>query len=610
MSPLAVHVALGLALAESVALAAVLAFRVRGVAGGNQLVQFLFGVGVWIVGYESPSWFGAGAIPLAGWLIAFASLTSVTFLHFTLRFCDANVPARAMAACFALGAATTVVGLMLPPGRFAPWHGFAYFFQPNAFGWVVGVMWALFGLCGHAVLFLSWLGQTPVRRRQLVAVCLASGLGLVSMTGFAFQAWGIDAYPFPLLLLPLYPLILVYGILRYELMVANAWARRALAFTLLAGSGLVLAGALAVVPLPFGATPATWLLRASVVVTAMLLVEPMKWLAGRLIYPGLDITGATLAAWRKQLGQHATYEELADSATEILSAQLRTRISVTVGAAVADMQAGGPLLLCSKTTGWWHTQLRGWEASPPAAFYGAQAFGVVLAEAAGQLEHARALADREREQQMQARLAELGALAATVAHDIRNPLNIISMAAAGTAPELRQEVMVQVKRIAQLAGDLLDYSKSWRFEPRPLDLAEEVRQAAAQYGRVTLGAGLNAPIAVVSDPQRLRQALVNLLDNAVAAYPAACPEGAVSVDADRREDGSVCLHVCDNGEGIPEPIRANLFRPFVSRSPNGTGLGLAIVAKVMQAHGGSVTLSERPGWRTCFTLSFPAEPKP
>jgi signal transduction histidine kinase len=607
MSPLAVHVALALALAESVALAAVLAFRVRGVAGGNQLVLFLFGVGVWIVGYESPSWFGTPAIPLAGWLIAFASLTSVTFLHFTVRFCDARVPTRAIAACFALGATTTFVAIVFPPGHFAPWHGFAYFFQPNALGWAVGLMWALFGTLGHLVLFLSWLGQTPARRCQLVAVCLASGLGLVSMTGFAFQAWGIDAYPFPLLLLPLYPLILVYGILRYELMVANAWARRALAFTLLAGSVLVIAGGLAVVPLPFGASTATWLLRAAIVITAMLLVEPIKFIANRLIYPGLDITGAALATWRQQLGQPATYEELAASAAKILSVQLRTRISVSIDPNAADMPAGTPSLICSKTSDRWQTQLQNWEASPPAAFYGAQAFGAVLAEAAGQLEHARTFAERERELQVQARLAELGALAATVAHDIRNPLNIISMAAAGTAPEMRQEINVQVKRIAQLAGDMLDYSKSWRFDSQTLNLAEEARHAAAHYRGVELSAALNTQIPIVSDPQRLRQALINLLDNAVAAYPAG---GAVAMDADVEKDGSVHLHVCDNGEGIPEAIRANLFRPFVSRAPNGTGLGLAIVAKVMQAHGGRVTLTERPGWKTCFTLSFPAGPTP
>jgi signal transduction histidine kinase len=71
---------------------------------------------------------------------------------------------------------------------------------------------------------------------------------------------------------------------------------------------------------------------------------------------------------------------------------------------------------------------------------------------------------------------------------------------------------------------------------------------------------------------------------------------------------AVRLHVCDDGPGVPEEIRARLFEPFASRSPGGTGLGLAIVARIMAAHGGSVELTERPPWRTCFSLSFPAAP--
>jgi len=162
---------------------------------------------------------------------------------------------------------------------------------------------------------------------------------------------------------------------------------------------------------------------------------------------------------------------------------------------------------------------------------------------------------------------------------------------------------VQVRRISQLAQDLLDYSKSWRFEARRVDLAEEVRRAAAQYPGVVLGEGLNSGLVVWSDPQRLQQALLNLLDNAAAAYPGG--SAAIWIGAERLADGGTGLHVCDDGEGVPAAIRDSLFQPFVSRGPNGTGLGLAIVAKVMAAHQGSVELTERPGWKTCFTLKFP-----
>jgi signal transduction histidine kinase len=88
----------------------------------------------------------------------------------------------------------------------------------------------------------------------------------------------------------------------------------------------------------------------------------------------------------------------------------------------------------------------------------------------------------------------------------------------------------------------------------------------------------------------------NLIDNARAAG------SRVAVFA---EPGTpVAVDVCDDGPGVPPEIADSLFRPFVSRRPSGTGLGLAIVARIMEAHGGTVALASRPGWPTCFRLTF------
>ncbi len=115
-----------------------------------------------------------------------------------------------------------------------------------------------------------------------------------------------------------------------------------------------------------------------------------------------------------------------------------------------------------------------------------------------------------------------------------------------------------------------------------------------------------------ADPRRIDQALTNLLENARTAM-ASIDDGVestaptrshVHIDAEARSD-AVLLHICDDGPGVPEEIRDRLFEPFASRSPGGTGLGLAIVARIMAAHGGSVALTERASWRTCFTLCFP-----
>lgn len=204
-----------------------------------------------------------------------------------------------------------------------------------------------------------------------------------------------------------------------------------------------------------------------------------------------------------------------------------------------------------------------------------------------ELERRQAEAERHR-------LAELGALAATIAHDLRNPMNIIAMAAAEAEPATRAEIRAQLTRMDALVRDLLDYAKPWTVDPVRVDAAQAV---AATVRDRTVERDIPPDLPLRADPLRLAQALDNLLANAT---------GTRILVAAERSDKATLIHVCDDGPGIPDDIRATLFQPFVSRSPGGTGLGLAIVAKVMKAHEGSVTLSARPGWTTCFTLRFPS----
>nr|WP_305123309.1 HAMP domain-containing sensor histidine kinase [Roseomonas sp. GC11] len=229
-------------------------------------------------------------------------------------------------------------------------------------------------------------------------------------------------------------------------------------------------------------------------------------------------------------------------------------------------------------------------------------FATLLSDEAARLDRAAELARQAREQAQAARLAELGALAATVAHDIRNPLNIIAMAAATAPPAARAEIREQIARITRLSADLLDYARPWRVEPIPMDLADLARAAVQGEFPVRFGPGLDAPLPVRADPGRLRQALGNLLDNARAAPGATC----ALLDAEEAADGALRLLVADDGQGVPAELRDRLFQPFVSRTPGGTGLGLAIAAKVMEAHGGTAGLEPLAGWGSCFVLTLPA----
>jgi signal transduction histidine kinase len=419
----------------------------------------------------------------------------------------------------------------------------------------------------------------------------------------------LPLYPFPLLGLPLYSLILVYGILRYGVFVANAWARRALVWALLLALGAVV---VAVTPLllPF---ESRWLGGLAVAASVLALNGPVRRFAERLVYPGGEVSIADLGAWRTALQSAETVEALAQQAATLLSARIGAQVEVHIGDS-PNVTTSTPQLVCANTDDeGWSATLLGWDAAPPGPRHVAELFGTVVAEAAARVDQAQQFAARERERQLQARLAELGALAATVAHDIRNPLNIISMAVAMAPSDTRREVADQVGRIANLTRDLLDYAKPWKLTTTPIDLAAQVRAAATRLPDVSLGAGLDEPLLLDADPRRVDQVLTNLFENAriaIASTTGDADDGAASthspmhIDAETT-DSAVLLHICDSGPGVPEEIRSRLFEPFASRSPGGTGLGLAIVARIMAAHAGSVALTERAPWRTCFTLRFP-----
>jgi signal transduction histidine kinase len=601
------HVALSLSLFGSLALALVLWRWADRVAGAHLLILFLLGVSVWIVGNELPTWFGPSAARLGLVLLATAALTSAVFLHFTLAFTRVPGGTRRRAwvrAGYVLGAAMTLLSWAFVPGRYAPFAGMEFVAMPNAIGWATSIAWALLAAAGQLVLLHAFIDQSGVdqsgkARRQIGAVIASSAWGLACMSGYAIAALDLPIAPWPLMGLPLYPVFLVYGILRYELLVANAWARRALIWVMLVlVAGLVMA---AVGMLPGETLLGSRLLTgAGVGIAFLILGGPAQRLAARIVYPGANVTPDDLARWRSELAQATDEADLARRAGALLSRRLAMNVTVTVNDAPA-LDAAAPRLACRRTEAGWRTTLAaGWEAAPPGPRRVATFLGTLLAEEAQRLERASLFAEQERTRQTEARLAELGALAATVAHDVRNPLNIIGMAVATATPDVRAEVRDQIQRIARLADDLLDYAKPWSVRPMAMDLAALARRAAGRRPNVEVAPSVSDRIEITADADRIDQALGNLLDNACAAADR------VLLDLERA-DGRVLVHVCDNGPGIPAELRGRIFQPFVSRAPGGTGLGLAIVGRIAAAHGGTVTLTERSGWATCFTIDIPVQ---
>ncbi len=216
--------------------------------------------------------------------------------------------------------------------------------------------------------------------------------------------------------------------------------------------------------------------------------------------------------------------------------------------------------------------------------------------------------------EMNSHLSQMNFAAAGLAHETRNPLNLIRGLAqmitlhANDAPKLREHastIIEEADRVTVQLNEFINYSK-----PREAHFAPvEVARLVADVGRTLLPdiedkqvrfQGPAAPVTVQADEQLLRQALFNLLLNALQAVE---PGGQVEVRWVTTSPDEVALEVVDNGPGVPEAERANIFKPYVTMRPKGVGLGLAIVQQIVAAHRWDVTCEAHSPRGAVFRIS-------
>jgi two-component system, NtrC family, sensor histidine kinase HydH len=221
----------------------------------------------------------------------------------------------------------------------------------------------------------------------------------------------------------------------------------------------------------------------------------------------------------------------------------------------------------------------------------------------------RAAIERVRERER--RLASLGELSAVLAHEIRNPLaslkgNAQLLAAtlpAGDKPSQKAaRVVEEAVRLEALTNDLLEFVRTGELKRAPVDPAALLRDTAATIATdgpddirvIADGAPASWPL----DEARVRQVLVNLIDNAVAA--GAPVEARVAVAR-----GRLVYEVRDHGNGVAPADADKIFEPFFTRKTRGTGLGLAVARRVVEQHGGAITVSAAPGGGALFRVELP-----
>jgi signal transduction histidine kinase len=216
------------------------------------------------------------------------------------------------------------------------------------------------------------------------------------------------------------------------------------------------------------------------------------------------------------------------------------------------------------------------------------------------------------------RMAALGEMAATVGHELRNPLSVLTNSlylirtkvAAATDDKLRRHLDTADREIAAatlIVSDLLEFSHPRTANPISVDVVELLAESASVAPPPT-GIGVELPDEavppVVADRDQIRQVVLNLLTNAYEAMPKG---GTVQIGA-RVVGDAVEVTVSDTGVGMDEQTVAQVFEPFFSLKVKGTGLGLVVSKRIVEAHAGTLRIESQPGQGSTAVMTLPLSP--
>ncbi len=247
-------------------------------------------------------------------------------------------------------------------------------------------------------------------------------------------------------------------------------------------------------------------------------------------------------------------------------------------------------------------------------------------------ERTRALKEAEQKLQQNMRLASLGQLASSVAHEINNPISgVLNLSMLmqrilkddgippGREAEFKKyltQITSETSRVGRIVSDLLAFSRRGKPQRSSQDLNRLIRATLSlvehklKLANITLRTDLALDLPPVDcDGSQIQQVVLNLILNASEAVQAK-GAGVVEVHSGATADGrGVWFSVRDSGEGIPEAILPRIFDPFFTTKPEGkgVGLGLSVSYGIIQAHSGEIDVQSRPGEGSVFTVTLPRE---
>jgi PAS domain S-box-containing protein len=226
--------------------------------------------------------------------------------------------------------------------------------------------------------------------------------------------------------------------------------------------------------------------------------------------------------------------------------------------------------------------------------------------------------EMERRARRNETLAEVGALAASIAHELRNGLNPIS----GSVECLQREVKLEgenavlmeliqreCSRLNRFVSDLLNYSRERELAPETIELEDQLAELREQIARDPRCGAVDVsferrgtPVAVRADRELMRQVWLNLASNALEAMDG---KGALTLRWEPGDDDLVVVTFADTGSGIAPADLKQVGQPFFTTKERGTGLGVAIAQRIVERHGGNLAIASAPGRGTTVRVTLP-----